>query len=259
MEKNNGIHLLYKNLGETPNECILRFKKDNPGFADEPMTYAGRLDPMAEGLLLVLSGDEIKEKDKYLGLPKTYVFEVLWGFETDTLDVLGIVSENSSSPLLRTLLIPSQDMISMNFRTSKFFQKYPAYSSKPVNGKPLFEWAREGKLGDVEMPDHEVEIYDAKFLNRKIIKKAELLDSIVEKIALVKGDFRQEEIASKWKKVLSQSGENEFVIDTISLTVSSGFYVRQFVSDLAQKLGTPAVTFHIKRSKIGEFAAEKAS
>ena len=51
MKKNSGLHLLYKNLGETPNKCIERFKKENPKYADVPMTYAGRLDPMAEGLI----------------------------------------------------------------------------------------------------------------------------------------------------------------------------------------------------------------
>ncbi len=88
------IHILYKNLGETPNEAVLRFKKDNPEYEKEPMTYAGRLDPMPEGLLLILSGEELKNKDSFLDLKKTYEFEVLWGVETDTLDVLGLISNS---------------------------------------------------------------------------------------------------------------------------------------------------------------------
>ena len=94
MEKNRGLHLLYKNLGETPNESILRFKKENPEYKDESMTYAGRFDPMAEGLLLVISHEELQNKDQYLDLKKTYEFEMLWGFETDTLDILGKISED---------------------------------------------------------------------------------------------------------------------------------------------------------------------
>ena len=38
---------LYKKRGETPLECIYRFKMVNPEYADKPMTYAGRLDPLA--------------------------------------------------------------------------------------------------------------------------------------------------------------------------------------------------------------------
>src|SRR5690242_6674833 len=91
-----GIHALYKTLGETPLECIQRFKKENPEFEKVNMTYAGRLDPMAEGLLLVLSGELVKEKEKYLDLPKTYIVEVLWGVETDTLDILGILGSKNS-------------------------------------------------------------------------------------------------------------------------------------------------------------------
>jgi len=54
---------LYKNMGETPLECLERFKVENPKWQGVPMTYAGRLDPMAKGLLLVLAGD-IDETEK---------------------------------------------------------------------------------------------------------------------------------------------------------------------------------------------------
>ena len=53
------------------------------------MTYAGRLDPMASGLLIVLAGEETKNKEKYLNLDKEYLFEVLFGFKTVTYDFLG--------------------------------------------------------------------------------------------------------------------------------------------------------------------------
>ena len=66
-----GLTIVYKRVGETPLQSIARFKQDNPHFKDISMTYAGRLDPMAEGLLMLLSGDAIAHKDKYLDLPKT--------------------------------------------------------------------------------------------------------------------------------------------------------------------------------------------
>ena len=55
MEK---ILKLNKKMSETPLECIQRWKKENPEYVEEKMTYAGRLDPMAEGELLVLVGEE---------------------------------------------------------------------------------------------------------------------------------------------------------------------------------------------------------
>ncbi len=249
----NGVHALYKNLGETPLECVERFRKEYSEFAGVRMTYAGRLDPVAEGLLLVLLGDAVHEKDKYLGLPKTYVCEVLWGMETDSLDILGLVASENFS-----LKFPSGDAIQNILKDlkGKIQQRYPVFSSKPVNGKPLFQWAREGRLGEIEIPSHEVEVFNAEFVSRRTVSGAELLKSIREKILLVRGDFRQEEILEKWGDVLAKLDQAEFTIDTLRLTVSSGFYVRQFVSDLAKQFDVLATTFHIKRTRIGDFHSD---
>lgn len=246
-----GIHSLYKNLGETPRECLERFRAGNPEYADVPMTYAGRLDPMAEGLLVVLSGDAVNEKETYTALPKTYVFQMLWGFETDTLDILGKITETNNSE------VSKEDVEKVLGKSvGKFEQVYPAYSSKPVSGKPLFQWAREGRLGEIEIPKHEVEVFKADFVSRRTVSSPDLLRYIVRDVSLVKGDFRQDEITSKWKEVLSKNENTEFVVDTIEVEVSSGFYVRQFVSDLAHSLGTVATTFHIKRTQIGDFSVD---
>ncbi|MES2213631.1 MAG: hypothetical protein V4473_02220 [Patescibacteria group bacterium] len=281
-----GVHVLYKKLGETPLECIERFRNKNPELQGVSITYAGRLDPMAEGLLIVLSGDAVHEKEKYLGMSKTYFCEVLWGVETDTLDVLGLLArENSLSSLFlkhgvarghspaslsdRRPAYGFKNNESENFPSisnlqnilkacggGKMQQQYPAYSSKPVNGTPLFQWAREGIINEIEIPSHEVELFDTKFVSRGEVLGSELLEKIKEKIGLVKGDFRQEEIVAGWEKFFDLQSENSFVIDTIQLTVSSGFYVRQFVADLAREFGTIATTFHIKRTQIGDFHSD---
>ena len=249
--KNEGVHLMYKNLGETPNKTILRFKAENPEFNDVKMTYAGRLDPMAEGLLLVLAGDKVHEKDKYLGLSKVYEFEILWGVETDTLDVLGKVTHTNNVDISEEEIVKK-----ISESQGKILQKYPAYSSKPVNGKPLFEWAREGKMDEVEVPTHEVEIRDIKYLSRRMMKGEKLLQDMCSKISLVKGDFRQQEIKDVWKDFLETENKKDFFVDKISVNVSSGFYIRQFISDFASDLGTYGIAFHIKRVKIGDFEIE---
>ena len=249
MADSQNLNILYKNLGETPHEAILRYKKDHPEYEEVSMTYAGRLDPMAEGVLLVLSGDGVFEKDKYPDLPKTYEFEILWGFETDTLDMLGMVSEGSSNP------VPSQESVTTNLQkfVRKFEQIYPIYSSRPVNGKSLFQWAREGRIGEIDIPKHEVELYEAEYLSRRTILKEDLLKDIENKVGLVTGDFRQKEILEKWRDVLNKNESNEFVVDKVRVVVSSGFYIRQFVCDIAESLGIKAVTFHIKRTKVGDY------
>lgn len=265
-----GVHVLYKKLGETPRECLERFKRENSELGHVPLTYAGRLDPIAEGVLVALSGEAIAHKDTYLGLPKVYEAQVLWGFETDTLDILGLVSSNLNSPratlgeeAVGEISVPSvekvQEMLAQSVGTvGKFQQKYPAYSSQPVSGKSLFQWAREGKIHEIEIPIHEVEILEPIiFLGRKEIIGEELLAEIEKRIALVSGDFRQKEIVEKWRDVLDSRPDDVFTLDSISCHVGSGFYVRQFVSDLAHSLGTLATTFHIVRKSVGEFSVEK--
>ncbi len=257
MKDNRGVEIVYKKVGETPLEAINRFrlenKKENPELDFLPITYAGRLDPMAEGVLILLVGDKVKEKEKYQDLPKTYEFEILWGIETDTLDLLGLVVE--SEKLKVKSEIPDSKIIQKYLTNSigKFEQMYPAFSSRPVNGKPLFEWAREGKVSEVDIPKHEVELFNAEFVGRKEIPKEELLRYIVAKINSVKGDFRQEEIIKGWQHTLENSKQDLYIIDQIKIEVSSGFYVRQFVFDMGRNLGTSGVTFGIKRSKVGDY------
>ena len=98
MNAKSEIITLYKLVGETPLACIERFREDNPVYKQVNMTYLGRLDPMAEGVMPVLAGDT-REKQKYLDFDKTYEFEVLWGFETDTYDILGLVTKVGSIPV----------------------------------------------------------------------------------------------------------------------------------------------------------------
>ena len=71
---------IYKKIGQTPLMALENLRFENPEWVDLPMTYAGRLDPTAEGLLLVLVGEDCKEKDKYLGLSKEYELSILFGF-----------------------------------------------------------------------------------------------------------------------------------------------------------------------------------
>ncbi len=248
MPNTKGIHLIYKKVGETPLEAISRFKKTNPKLKEEKMTYAGRLDPMAEGALLILSGKKVKEKDKYLDLSKTYEFQILWGISTDTHDLLGRVAGHQD---FNANLIQIKNLLQKS--KGKFEQAYPIFSSKTVRGKPLFYWAREGRLDEIKTPKHLVEIFSTKFIGRKSVLGAQLLDEINSKIKLVSGDFRQKEIISDWKKNLGNRRKEMFIIDKIQIKVSSGFYIRQFVSDFAKKMETEAVAFSINRTKIGRF------
>ncbi|PSO45951.1 MAG: tRNA pseudouridine(55) synthase, partial [Parcubacteria group bacterium QH_9_35_7] len=62
--------LLDKPISLTPLQTIEKFKEQNPKYKDKKMSYAGRLDPMAEGLLLCLVGEENKNREEYQQLEK---------------------------------------------------------------------------------------------------------------------------------------------------------------------------------------------
>ena len=67
-----------KKIGETPKEIIDRYKKENKDVIKA--SYAGRLDPMANGLMILLINNECKQQDKYLKLNK--IDTDFWGGES---------------------------------------------------------------------------------------------------------------------------------------------------------------------------------
>ncbi|MEK7095660.1 MAG: hypothetical protein AAB917_03300, partial [Patescibacteria group bacterium] len=201
-----------------------------------PMTYAGRLAPMAEGVLIILVGEECKEKEKYLGLGKEYEVEILLGVTTDTYDVLGLVQEVSMGK-------NDQNLVNFSKYVGKFKQDYPAYSSKAVGGKQLHQYAREGNLPE-EMPTKEVEIYSIEKIGTEEILGEKITEKIIEKIKKVRGDFRQEEIIRGWEKFGEKYEKQKFVIIKLKVNCSSGTYMRS----LANRLG--AIAISIKRLQI---------
>lgn len=236
-----GIFSIYKKPGETLAELVLRFRKEKSFGEDLPITYAGRLDPMAEGLVLLLAGQSCKQKDDYLGLEKTYVFEVLFGISTDTFDMLGIIQDSLE-------FHPSQKQIQESIENIKKIKEfpYPPYSSKPVDGKALFIHAKEGSLPK-DLPTMKGEIHSIVLQNTRMMSAEEVVEKKIEIIKKVKGDFRQEEILKSWQKFLKENKDKKFMIATFEANVSSGIYIRT----LATMFG--GLAYSIKRVKIGEF------
>ncbi|MEA2112914.1 MAG: hypothetical protein U9P50_02995 [Patescibacteria group bacterium] len=242
---------IYKKIGETPLECLKRLARENPEYKNMKMTYAGRLDPMAEGELLVLVGKECKKKDKYLGLDKEYEFDVLFGMETDSLDILGVPNKKIQSLKDYNVTIHREKMerFLKNIK-GRQTQKYPAFSSKTIGGKPMFELAKVGELEGKEIPEKEIEIYEADFLKSYWIKGEDLKKDITDRILLVKGDFRQNKILKEWKVVLKGRGDDRFLVSKMRIKCSSGTYIRVIAQTLGVFLDVPALTLRINRLKV---------
>ena len=272
---------IYKALGETPYQAILKFKKRFPEYMNVKISYAGRLDPMAEGLLLLLVGEENKKRKKYENLSKTYEFTVLLGIATDTYDILGKIvhSPNLNSHLINnSSIVESGDGTSMDYGKwqmenilksflGKRVQPYPPYSSKAVKGKPLYWWARENRLDEIEIPTKVIEIYDIKLMSSEEIKISrldrdpewqrpsgqDLRFKIQENIKKVNGNFRQKEILKTWEDFFINTKHTEFPIFHCKITCSSGTYIRGIAYEIGQKIGPGAIALSIKRTNVGKY------
>lgn len=246
---------LYKPRGETPLQTLEAFQKSRPEYAEEKMTYAGRLDPMAEGVLVALVGDETKNREAYTDLPKEYSFEWIFGLSTDTYDLLGLPEKIDED-----FAEPDEDEVADHVRKTagKLTQAYPPFSSKVVGGKSLFSLAKAGKIRESDLPRHEVEIYKTEYLGSKKTAKEDLENFILKTVSSVDGDFRQKQVMADWKNRLSKSNREEYTIHSAKIGVSSGFYVRQFVHDLGVHFKTKAVTFSILRTRVGGYPLEQS-
>lgn len=239
--------ILDKQVGETPLECMNRFKKNNPDYADKKMTYAGRLDPMASGLLVVLVGDAVHQKEGLLGLPKTYEVTALLGIATDTYDILGIPT-----------YVPHHEMITddqckdaLKRYEGTFSQAYPPYSSKTIQGKQLHSLARSGLLEGVELPTHEVTLSEISGSTLEKVSMQELVHEVLGHIQHVTGDFRQEIIGDAWKKLLEHHPQQELRKISCTMTVSGGTYIRGIIDAWGKQLGSGACLIGLRRTRVG--------
>jgi tRNA pseudouridine55 synthase len=237
---------VYKPVGKTPLEMIQAVREKWPPYRDVKISYAGRLDPLAHGVLLLLVEPETKKSREYYQLAKTYEFEAVFGLASDSHDVLGLasVARTGVEPEAVEALVP--DLI------GKQIQPFPAYSSAVVDGKPLFAWAREGRLAEILIPKKEIEIYDLLLKETRTIASAQLQEQVEARIGLIKGDFRQQEILANWQLILEK--DRQFPVVRMSVSCSSGTYVRGLVDRMGKLLHSGALALDILRTKVGPYS-----
>lgn len=250
---------LEKPIGQTPLAALTAWKAAHPEYAQVPATYAGRLDPMAEGTLLVLLGDECKRQEKYRGLDKEYVIEVLLDLGTDTGDVLGMPEASGTD----THPSRAQVRAILATETGTKTVPYPAFSSKPVGGAPLFVYALAGTLGSIRIPEHEEAFYRIELLSQETIEREQLEERIASLLAraprapedskALGADFRQDAIRTAWTELFAREPSRSYALLTLRVTCASGSYMRTLAERLGKGLGTRALALSIRRTKIGRY------
>ena len=173
--------------------------------------HTGTLDPLATGVLVVCLNKATKIVELLTCYDKEYVASFKFGVLTDTLDNTGSILNDEECILNKEDLLNAMKQIE-----GTYMQEVPIYSAVRINGKKLYEYAREGL--EVELPKHEVTISDL--------------------------------------ELLSFNAEDNHTIVSIKCHVSKGTYIRSLGNDIANILGTNAIMTELRRTKQGTFTIE---
>lgn len=217
----NGLILVYKKKGKTSRNVVENISKKYGVKAG----HIGTLDPMAKGLLPVLVGNTCKLSKYLMEHDKTYLVEMKFGYNTETLDIEGEILEEDKS-FRENNIVDNEffDMIIIAMKKELGTKKQipPIYSAKKLNGKKLYEIARKDKEKAIEMAKEkakEITIY-----NMYDISLKELWDNNPKDIVL-----------------------------SFKVECSSGTYIRSLVRDIAENMGTIAIMTDLRRIAVGNY------
>ena len=206
----NEILLINKDKDYTSRDIVNIISKK---FNTKKVGHFGTLDPLATGLLIIGIGKYTKIQKLFSKEDKTYEVEVLIGTSTTTYDITGdIISKKD--------IIVNKDYLINSLKSFKktYVQEVPIYSAVKVNGKKLYNYARNNEK--VILPKKEVSVYDIS--NISIEKK-----------------------------------EDSYYL-SFTIKVSKGFYIRSLINDLSKLTNIPMCMSNLKRIKIDNFDIKKS-
>ena len=159
----NGILNVYKEKGFTSHDVVAKLRGI---LKQKKIGHTGTLDPDSEGVLPVCLGNATKLCDMLADKSKTYETVLQLGVETDTQDMSGTILEEK--PVECTM--EEIQRVVMEF-VGEYAQIPPMYSAKKINGKKLYELAREGKVVERKpsmVQIHSIDILDVDMENARI-------------------------------------------------------------------------------------------
>lgn len=132
-----GILLVHKPTGMTSHDVVARVRRK---FNIKKVGHAGTLDPLATGLLIMLIGKATKQFDRFMSFDKAYRAQMILGQVTDSADTQGqILSQKPIGGIDLTMI----ENAALKFK-GEIKQVPPMVSAVKVNGKKLYELARQG-------------------------------------------------------------------------------------------------------------------
>ncbi len=209
----NGILPLWKEKGMTSHDCVFKLRKI---LKMKRIGHTGTLDPNVEGVLPICLGESTKVAEYLTNAGKEYIAEVTIGFSTTTEDADGETVDSNLE--IKTISKQQLEQV-LTSLTGVITQTPPMYSAVKVNGKKLYEYARQGLI--IERPSREVTIYELELLSDE----------------------------------LSFTGEQ--ISFPIRVSCSKGTYIRTLAVQIGEKLGYPAHMSKLVRTASGSFKEEQ--
>lgn len=217
MDKSNygectGIIPLQKPSGWTSHDCVAYVRKL---LKTKKVGHTGTLDPEATGVLPLCVGRATKVAEYITNAGKEYLGDVELGISTTTGDRVGAIisKQNITAPISRSHVLEVLKRL-----TGEIRQKPPLYSAIKVNGKKLYDYARQGET--VEVPIRSV-----------FIKELALMSEAT---------------------FFDHNNPNL----TIKVVCSKGTYIRSLAVTIGELLGYPAHLSRLVRTKVGSYHLE---
>ena len=211
----NGILPLWKERGMTSHDCVFKLRKI---LHTKKVGHGGTLDPDVDGVLPICIGKGTKVIEFLSDSGKVYEGEITLGYSTTTEDTSGEIVEKQ--PLRSPFSNEQIDQIMQQF-TGEITQIPPMYSAVKVNGKRLYEYARNGET--VERPKRKAQI--------------DLFERTTEPL------WNEVEKTQSWR---------------FRVVCGKGTYVRTLAVDTGKALGVPAHMSDLTRTASGGFTKEQA-
>ena len=208
----NGIIIIDKEKNITSRDVVNKVSKI---LGTKKIGHTGTLDPLATGVLVLCVGRATKLVDLITGYDKEYIAEVCLGTLTDTLDVTGNVLKEKVTKISKKEI----ENVLNSFMPG-YEQEVPIYSAVKINGKKLYEYARNNE--DVILPKRYIKINSIK-----------LISDIVY--------------------------ENDKTYFSFITNVSKGTYIRSLINDIGKKLNTFGTMVELRRIKQGNFKIEDST
>ena len=153
-------------------------------FGIKKVGHTGTLDPLAEGVLIVCIGKATKIVELLTAKDKEYVAGVKLGIKTDSYDITGNVLDTKE-----VIEITNLEEVISSFKKT-YLQEVPIYSAVKVDGKKLYEYARNNK--EVELPKKEVTIKEIELLSKEkdtftiktLVSKGTYIRSLINDIGI---------------------------------------------------------------------------